>query len=130
MYLEQAVQDVKKAKLAGIRYEREGHSRFRDCVTVMRNGRLLFERYSYGEAASLTFELWAKGAVADGVILWNYDAIDYSGKQEAVKQITGYADEVFYFDGKAAKWLPAARYRSFPRGGLGGLQMFFLRIFG
>ena len=45
------IADVKAAKCAGFRYQRAGHQRYRDRVTVYRDGRLLFERFCYGEAA-------------------------------------------------------------------------------
>ena len=53
------IADVKAAKCAGFRYQRAGHQRYRDRVTVYRDGRLLFERFCYGEAAGLVFKLWA-----------------------------------------------------------------------
>ena len=56
------IADVKAAKCAGFRYQRAGHQRYRDRVTVYRDGRLLFERFCYGEAAGLVFKLWAPGA--------------------------------------------------------------------
>ena len=37
------IADVKAAKCAGFRYQRAGHQRYRDRVTVYRDGRLLFE---------------------------------------------------------------------------------------
>ena len=56
------IADVKAAKCAGFRYQRAGHQRYRDRITVYRDGRLLFERFCYGEAAGLVFKLWAPGA--------------------------------------------------------------------
>ena len=46
------IADLKANKLAGRAYERVGApGNFRDRVTVYRDGKLLFERFCYGEAA-------------------------------------------------------------------------------
>lgn len=66
------IADVKAAKCAGFRYQRAGHQRYRDRVTVYRDGRLLFERFCYGEAAGLVFKLWAPGADDTGVPQWDF----------------------------------------------------------
>lgn len=124
------VQDIRAQKLAACRFEEEGHHRFRDCVYIGRNGKIMFERYSYGEAASLVFGLRAKGIETDGTLLWDYGAISYSGKYEAPKQLTGYTDGALQFDGKPALWPVAARLKTLPQLGLGGVKMVFARLFG
>lgn len=123
---------LKQKKLAACRYEMEGHRKFRDCVTVCRNGKLLFERFNYGEAASLTFSMWAKGLNADGTIGWDYDSTKDKGRDEAPRLLTSVqnnAEELIFDEGRY-KWLPARDLRSMPSAGLGGFTMFFLRIFG
>ena len=39
------IAEIKAARCAGFRYQRAGHQRYRDRVTVYRDGRLLFERF-------------------------------------------------------------------------------------
>ncbi len=39
------IADVKAAKCAGFRYQRAGHQRYRDRVTVYRDGRLLLVNF-------------------------------------------------------------------------------------
>lgn len=53
------IEDLKKGKIAARRFEKSGNNKFRDLVTVCSNGKLRFERYCYGEAASLVCTLWA-----------------------------------------------------------------------
>ena len=55
---------------AALCYEREGNTKFRDRVTVFYDGKLVFERFCWGEAAGLVFAAWADGVGADGTIQW------------------------------------------------------------
>ena len=75
------IADVKAAKCAGFRYQRAGHQRYRDRVTVYRDGRLLFERFCYGEAAGLVFKLWAPGADDTGAPQWDFSKCNVTNAQ-------------------------------------------------
>lgn len=84
------IADVKAAKCAGFRYQRAGHQRYRDRVTVYRDGRLLFERFCYGEAAGLVFKLWAPGADDTGVPQWDFSKCNVTNARDEVPhQLTG-----------------------------------------
>lgn len=121
------VADIKKAGLAARRFERDGHRQFRDCITVGRNGRLLFQRFSYGEAASLVFQMWAVSASPGGAIVWDYACTDYSGKTEAPTTLADYRDGVLVFEGDRFTWPCAAALPTWKQGGLGRLGMLFSR---
>lgn len=123
--LQEVIQDLRAKKLAGVRFEREGRSRFRDCVIVAKNGKLGFERYCYGEAASLVCSFWATGVQPDGTIDWDYSTTDYSGKTEAPQKVTGVSRDALLFDDKEARWLPKTPYKSLPQAGVGRLSALF-----
>lgn len=119
---------LRQSGLAAMRYEQEGHSRFRDCLIVCRNGRLLFQRLSYGEAASLVFEMWADEVTPQGGIVWHSKNVAYSGKQEAPAAFTTYNGKALVLDGKTRRWLPVAPYKTFAKAGLGALAMLWQRL--
>ncbi len=119
------IQQIKNSKYAGYRYEKEGHQKFRDCVTVCRNGKFLFERYCYGEAAGKVCEMTAESASAQGVIAWNYAQSDYSLKTEAPQKLTGEQGEALLFDDKKTPWLVVEQLKQVPQVGLGRLKMLF-----
>lgn len=108
--------------LAARRYQREGRGKFRDCLTLGRNGRLLFERFNYGEAAGLVFSMWGNAA-EDGALRWEKEGVGYSGKDEAPALLTGMDGAALELDGGRLKWQPAAALKSWPAGGLGRLAM-------
>lgn len=120
--------ELRQKGLAACRYEKEGHERFRDCVYVVRNGRIYFERYSYGEAASLVFGMRAKRVQPNGAIEWDAATTSYSGWGQAPQKLERREGEALHFDGKAVKWLPAAWLKTCPQLGFGRFKMFFLRF--
>ncbi|MEG0897863.1 MAG: hypothetical protein RSD23_03575 [Ruthenibacterium sp.] len=91
-------------KYVGFRFQQDGRHAFRDRVTVYTDGKIFFERFCYGESAGLVFTLWADGADADGMILWNYAACPNSHKTEAPKKLTGGDETALFFDEKALPW--------------------------
>lgn len=115
MDFEAVLQQLKAKKIAACRYEREGHRKFRDCVLVGKNRRLLFQRYSWGEAAGLVFEMGAAIPGPGEEIEWNLGATSNPGREEAPKQLTGFEDGALLFDGLPAKWLPEADYKWLPK---------------
>lgn len=119
------VEEMKTGKLAGRRFEKQGHAKFRDCVSVYRNNKLKFERYCYGEAASLVCTLWAAVPQVGAPIVWDYSASDYSGKTEAPVQLTGIEGGALLFDGKPVLWQVEKDYKTAPDAGLGRIAMLF-----
>lgn len=117
-------------KLAGIRYQKSGRAGFRDRVTVYRDGTLLFERFCYGEAAGLVFEMRGKGADADGTLLWDYDACRNSHKTEAPQRLSAGDTTTLQFDEKNVAWNCTDRLKSDPAHGYSALGGFFGRLFG
>ena len=131
MKMDSITADLKAKKLAGRAYEKGGApGKFRDRVTIYRDGKVLFERYCYGEAAGKVCALWAPQADSAGHIQWDYDACPYSGKTEAPKTLTGAGHGALVFDGKPVLWHPAADLAVDPANGYGRLKMFFARLLG
>ena len=120
-------EDLAGKALAGRRYEQEGQSKFRDCLTVFRDGRLRFERYCYGEAAGLVCSLWADGLGPDGGIAWRTEDCLYSGKDEAPKRLSGVERGRLLMDGKARAWRPMEDLRTVPGAKKGLFRIFAKR---
>lgn len=115
------IDEIKAAKCVGFRYQRAGHSRYRDRVTVYRDGRLLFERFCYGEAAGLVFRLWADGADESGAPQWDFSqCLVSNAREEAPRQLTGAGAGGLVFDGKPVCWECVGRLRSDKANGYGG----------
>lgn len=115
MTFEQLLVQLRTRGLAACRYEREGHRKFRDCVTVCRNGWLVFQRFSWGEAAGLVFALRAAPPAKDEDIAWNYAATENPGCAEAPRCLTDVQEGVLVFDDLPAKWELVAEYKRLPK---------------
>jgi hypothetical protein len=125
------IADVKAAKCAGFRYQRAGHQRYRDRVTVYRDGRLLFERFCYGEAAGLVFKLWAPGADDTGVPQWDFSKCNVTNARDEVPhQLTGAGQGGLVFDGRPARWECVDKLKNDKANGYGGPVNFFKNLFG
>ncbi len=116
------LQEIRAAKCVGFRYQREGHSHYRDRVTVYRDGRMLFERFCWGEAAGLVFKLWADGADESGAPAWSEKGCCVTdAAKQAPQRLTGADARGVYFDGKTACWECVDRLKSDKPNGYGGL---------
>lgn len=118
------VSAVRADKLACRIFEREGHGKYRDRVRVYRDGRLLFERFCYGEAAGLVFSMWGK---AEQPIDWQYDACAHSQKTEVPKALTDSVDGALLFDDKAALWKESEALKTNAANGYSLLAILFGR---
>lgn len=118
------IADLKRDKLAARRFEREGHRKFRDCVTVGRNGKLLFQRFCWGEGASLTFELWGR-ADENGVITWGKSKSIYDEVEAAPTHLAGYENGALLFEGDKLRWPAASDMKHWKDGGLGVVGKLF-----
>lgn len=121
------IEELKRQKTAAFSYEKSGQNRFRDKLVIGQNGKLLFERYNYGEAAGLVFSMWGT-AGAEGVIHWDTEkAADYAGKNEAPARLTGAMGATgLEFDGKKQSWERKQAVKSWPEAGLSRLKMLFM----
>ena len=112
-------EDLKRKGQAGRRFEREGHGRFRDCLTVCRSGRFLFERFCYGEAAGLVCLVWGAGLGPDGAIDW--EACPQSEAGELPLRLTAaLPDGALEMDGQKKLWRATGDRKKVP-GESGGL---------
>ena len=108
-----------RPKVAGMRYEKEGNQRFRDVLTICRNGRALFERYCYGEAAGLVCVLAGAVDAQSGEICWAPEGrANEAALAEAPRVLTGVEDGKLRFDGGRFLWAPAGTVRAERRAGL------------
>lgn len=123
MTFEACVKSAKEQKLAGIRYEKSGRHHFRDRVTVYRDGKILFERFCYGEAAGLVFSMWGRGEGESAI--WDYDSCAVSAKTEAPREITGGNETSLLFDGKQWTWGVEALLKTDSANGYGLFRTLF-----
>lgn len=117
-------------KLAGIRYQKNARAGFRDRITVYRDGKLLFERFCYGESAGFVFDMRGAGAGEDGILLWDYDACVNSHKHEAPVRLSGGDAHALLFDDRSAPWEEDARLKSDTAHGYNAMGGIFGRLFG
>lgn len=110
--------------MAGIQYQKEGHGKFRDCVTFCKNGKFIFERFCYGEAAGSVCTLWANG-YEENKIKWDYSGSNYTGKTDAPVELTGHQEDNLQFDEKSTFWKPVKERKTIPEAGLSRLAMLF-----
>lgn len=129
MNLEKTLTEIRAAKCACFCYEQTGRPRFRDRVSIYHDGKLLFERFCYGEAAGKACEMWASGLNERNEVLWDYDSCAYSQKDEAPKKLTGAGSGGLVFDGKVAIWTCVEQKKKDPAHGYGFFAMLFRRIF-
>ena len=116
--------------LAALCYEKEGNTKFRDRVTLFYDGRLLFERFCWGEAAGLVFTAWADRVEPDGIIVWKRP-LDAAVKESELPVVIAAADrQVLTFDQSSARWLLEDEKKSDPAHGYGGMKMLLGRLLG
>jgi hypothetical protein len=112
---------MKKERVAAFVYQKGGRTRFRDRLVLGRGGRAQFQRFNYGEAAGLVFQMW--GLVEGDAICWQDARVDYGRKAEAPVRLTGSEGGSLLFDGEPAPWQAQAPLKSWPEGGLGRLRL-------
>ncbi len=104
MTYKELILHIKKEKTACYIFEKGQRNANRDRLRVYRDGKILFERFCYGEAAGLVFDMWANTVNDDGEIIWDYTTCQNSKKSEAPKKITFFGLEYLQLDAKDIKW--------------------------
>ncbi len=116
--------------LAALCYEKEGNTKFRDRVTLFYDGKLLFERFCWGEAAGLVFAAWAEKVEPDGAIGWK-QPLDAAIKPGDLPAAIASADrQALTFDQAPARWLLETEKKSDPAHGYGGMKVLLGRLLG
>lgn len=124
MLFSQLTTSFKTQKLAGCRYEKSGHGRFCDCISIYRNGKARFQRYCYGEAAGLVFCIWGVCSEND-TIEWVHTKDSIASKEQIPTTLRAVSDNVLYFDGKDLSWDLRNSYKTAPEAGLNRFAMIF-----
>ncbi len=125
MNLAQLTKAVAENKCAGWRYQQNGRHPFRDRFTVYTDGKILFERFCYGEAAGKVFTMWGNGADETGALRWDYDSCPNSHKTEAPKMLTDACETDLILDGKTDMWARTECLKTDPENG----YTFFKKLF-
>lgn len=100
MYIQNLLSELEQTQNAGIRYQVPRWLPFRDRVTFYRDGKILFERFCYGESAGLIFTMWGSANAADDALEWDYESCADSKKTEAPKKLCACEDGALFFDDK------------------------------
>lgn len=77
---------------------------FRDTLSLYFDGKAVFTRYCYGEAAGAVCVLISDGVDENGGFKWNFDKCGYSGKYQAPKAVTECSDEKTIFCDSEYPW--------------------------
>ena len=102
----------------GIRFEREMFPRrFRELITFYRDGKILFERYCFGEAAGLVLQLWADGMDAEGRIAFHAAQQYCTGAETAPTALVRADSEGLIFDNAKDLWHLESTLKSDPSHG-------------
>ncbi|MEG1476798.1 MAG: hypothetical protein RSC38_03595 [Oscillospiraceae bacterium] len=127
MKFEDLIKNINQNKLAGCIYQRAGQGKYRDRVSVYRDGKIFFERFCYGEAAGLVFSMW--GMLGDE-IKWQYEACAHSQKTEVPQKLSGIQAKALLFDGKPVLWEETDELKSDSANGYSRLAMLFGKRYG
>ena len=101
------LKDLDFKRNVGIVFEKNPPVRkFRDTLTIYKDGKVLFVRYCYGESAGEVARMWNNGSIGiNGEFNWNYDACQYTKKEEAPVKLSGFdADGAIYCDDQIYSW--------------------------
>ncbi len=104
MTYNELVTKIKASKTACFVFEKGERNANRDRLNIFIDGKILFERFCYGEAAGLVFDMWASGVEQDGTIIWDYSTCQNSKKSEAPSKITFCSADYVRLDDKEVKW--------------------------
>lgn len=86
-------------------YKKENQTKFRDCLTFYIDGRVLFERYCYGEAAGLVFDCIASGIDENGNILWTHEPDSQSRKEALPRVIEDFTGDAIKIAGDTKRYI-------------------------
>lgn len=111
------------------RYEKEYVSKYRDLLTVYQDGRVLFSRYCYGEAACLVLEAWGRDEGEAGLA---WEALpDWAAKDPPPpRRLTGEEGDTLWFDGSRLKWRLLEDLPTDPAHGYTRFRLFLRRLRG
>ncbi len=127
MTFNELIVEIKRAKKSCYVFEKSKRSEFRDRLNVYYDGKILFERFCYGEAAGLVFCMWAQGVDSENNINWDYETCKNSKKTQAPKKIANYTSNYLQLDDKELKWECVKKLSFDRKNGYGFLKMVFTK---
>ena len=113
----------------GCLYEKEQERSFRDCLYFYIDGRILFERYCYGESAGLVFSSWADGFDPDGAVQWGPEP-SYEGHRAVLpKRLTDVQEDgrALQFDGLRRRYVRVQELESDREHGYSKWKLFWIK---
>lgn len=105
-----------------LRYEQQERQHYRDCLLFYCDGGVLFERYCYGEAASLVFAAWVREIDADGVLVYEQPLAIGVKTQDLPRKLELLPDGRLSVDGGWNQWAVAATLREDKKNGYGAMK--------
>lgn len=112
----------------GRRYEKEYVNKYRDLLTIYCDGKVLFSRYCYGEAACLVMEVRGHDAGPRGLV---WEAIpDWAAKDPPLPRLlTKEENGVLWFDESRLKWEVLEDLKTDAKHGYSRIKLFWKRLF-
>ncbi len=110
-------------------YEKERETKYRDQLRFYIDGKIIFERYCYGEAAGLVAHLESESLDDEGNIIWkNIENISLPGNPPP-KSLTAISEnlDALEFDGQFKKYKKIEVLSSYSPRGYGKINLFFIR---
>lgn len=109
-------------------YQKENQTKFRDVLRVYIDGRVMFQRYCYGEAAGLVFDCWADSIDESGNINWVHEPEVQSRKEALPRKIERVDGEgAILIEGETKRYLKTDELKSDSAYGYGKLKLWLLK---
>ena len=111
----------------GTRYEKEYQNKFRDCITFYFDGKVLFERFCYGEGACRVFSVWG---VVDhsGTITYKQPFSNGVDASALPHQITSWNGHILLFDHQRFCWQPIRELTYDSQNGYSPIRLLLRRL--
>ncbi len=110
-------------------YEKERETKFRDQLRFYIDGKIIFERYCYGEAAGMVASLISEGIDEDGRIIWKMRENSSIPGNPPPSMLTNASEnfETLQFDEQFKKYKKLGEFSSDSSRGYGKISLFFIR---
>lgn len=108
-------------------YQKENQTKFRDVLRVYIDGRVMFQRYCYGEAAGLVFDCQASGIDESGNINWVQEPEVQSRKEALPRKIASVDGDALVIEGETKRYIKTEELKSDSAYGYGKFKLWLIK---
>ncbi len=110
-------------------YEKERETKFRDQLRFYIDGKIIFERFCYGEAAGMVGSLYSEGFDESGKIVWKNSENQNLPGNPPPSELTDCSEnfDTLEFDGQFKKYKRLSILSNDSPRGYGKIKLFFIR---